>query len=48
MPFVGDVRCAANNGTCGAPRAKGTELCIGHLRQLNKTLGVTGEQSGDS
>lgn len=36
MPFIGHEKCAANFGQCGAPRAKGTELCIGHLRSLEK------------
>lgn len=35
MPFIGDVRCAANDGQCTAPRAKGTDYCIGHLRSMN-------------
>jgi hypothetical protein len=44
LPYVGDTRCAANEGTCGAARVKGSELCIGHLRQLKKQLEVADEQ----
>lgn len=36
IEFEGNLKCAANHGTCSAPRAKGTELCIGHLRSLQK------------
>lgn len=28
--------CNANNFTCTAPKAKGTEYCIGHLRSVKK------------
>lgn len=32
-PYLGrGSKCSANNDTCEAPRAKGTELCVGHLR----------------
>jgi len=44
LPHVSESRCTANEGTCGAARAKGTELCIGHLRQLRKALEVQDEQ----
>lgn len=36
MPYVGHTRCMANEGTCQGARAKGTEFCIGHLRQMAK------------
>lgn len=36
MPYVGHIRCMANDGTCQGARAKGTEFCIGHLRHLAK------------
>jgi len=36
MPFVGHTRCMANEGTCQGARAKGTQFCIGHLRQILK------------
>lgn len=31
-PYVGRNRCIANDDTCEAPKAKGTDYCIGHLR----------------
>lgn len=31
-PYVGRNRCVANDDTCEAPKAKGTDYCIGHLR----------------
>lgn len=36
MPYVGHTRCLANNETCQGARAKGTDYCIGHLRQMLK------------
>lgn len=36
MPYVGHTRCKANDETCEAARAKGTDYCIGHLRQMAK------------
>lgn len=36
MPYVGHTRCMANEGSCQGARAKGTEFCIGHLRQMAK------------
>jgi 5-deoxy-D-glucuronate isomerase len=40
-PYVGrGTKCIGNEDTCGSQRAKGTELCIGHLKQsINKTSG---------
>ncbi len=35
-PYVGRNRCIANNDTCKAPRAKGTDYCVGHLRSIKK------------
>lgn len=31
-PYVGRNRCIGNDDTCEAPKAKGTDYCIGHLR----------------
>lgn len=36
MPFLGHTRCIANEETCQGARAKGTDYCIGHLRQKAK------------
>lgn len=36
MPYVGHTKCMANEGTCQGGRAKGTQFCIGHLRQILK------------
>jgi len=36
MPFEGHTRCRANGETCQGARAKGTDFCIGHLRQMAK------------
>lgn len=36
MPYVGHTRCMANEATCQGARAKGTDYCIGHLRQMAK------------
>lgn len=36
MPYVGHTRCMANEGSCQGARAKGTDFCIGHLRQIAK------------
>jgi hypothetical protein len=36
MPYVGHTRCMANEGSCQGARAKGTDYCIGHLRQMAK------------
>lgn len=36
VPFVGDIGCIGNGGMCSAPRAKGTDFCIGHLKQWEK------------
>jgi hypothetical protein len=38
-PFVGRNRCVANDDTCEAPRAKGTDYCVGHLRSRAKNNG---------
>jgi hypothetical protein len=48
MPFIGHEKCAANHGQCGAPRAKGTELCIGHLRSLEKQQAAERAHAGVS
>ena len=35
-PYVGrGNKCSANDDTCEGMRAKGTELCMGHLRAKN-------------
>ena len=37
-PYVGrGNKCSANDDTCEGMRAKGTELCMGHLRASSKT-----------
>ena len=38
-PYVGrGTKCIGNEDTCGSQRAKGTEYCIGHLKQsINKS-----------
>ena len=38
-PYVGrGTKCVGNEDTCGSQRAKGTEYCIGHLKQsINKS-----------
>lgn len=36
MDYVRGSLCKGNDDSCGAPRAKGTELCIGHLRRQEK------------
>jgi len=33
-PYEGRNRCLANDDTCEAPKAKGTDYCIGHLRSM--------------
>lgn len=38
MPYLGHTRCIANDETCQGARAKGTNFCIGHLRQLEKAV----------
>jgi hypothetical protein len=40
-PYIGrGTKCIGNEDTCGSQRAKGTEYCIGHLKQsINKTSG---------
>lgn len=45
MPFLGHTRCMANEETCQGARAKGTDYCIGHLRQMTKEK--SNEQTGD-
>lgn len=36
-PYIGrGNKCSANDDTCEGIRAKGTDLCMGHLRQANK------------
>lgn len=38
MPYMGHTRCMANEETCQGARAKGTDYCIGHLRQKAKEI----------
>ena len=36
-PYVGrGNKCSANDDTCEGMRAKGTELCMGHLKSRDK------------
>lgn len=50
-PYVGrGNKCSANDDTCEGMRAKGTELCMGHLRAKNsseKFLAETVSKDGD-
>lgn len=40
-PYVGrGNKCSANDDTCEAAKAKGTDYCAGHLRALTKEEGV--------
>lgn len=34
--YTGRNRCIANDDTCEGPKAKGTDYCIGHLRNKKK------------
>ena len=34
--YTGRNRCIANEDTCEGPKAKGTDYCIGHLRNKTK------------
>lgn len=36
MPYTGRGKCVANDDTCNAPKAKGTDYCYGHLRGLGQ------------
>jgi hypothetical protein len=38
MPYLGHTRCMANEESCQGARAKGTDYCIGHLRQKAKEI----------
>lgn len=40
--------CHANNFTCTAPKAKGTEYCIGHLRSVKKQEEQRKEHTSES
>jgi hypothetical protein len=38
-PYIGrGNKCSANEDTCEGMRAKGTEFCMGHLRQVTKGM----------
>lgn len=38
-PYIGrGNKCTANDDTCEGMRAKGTELCMGHLRSAAKEV----------
>lgn len=38
-PYIGrGNKCTANDDTCEGMRAKGTELCMGHLRKAAKEV----------
>lgn len=39
-----DGLCTANDDSCRARKAKGTEFCIGHLRSMEKQSGEQSEQ----
>jgi hypothetical protein len=36
-PYIGRNRCIANEDTCEGPKAKGTDFCIGHLRNRGES-----------
>jgi len=39
-PYVGrGNKCTANDDSCEGMKAKGTEFCMGHLRQATKAKG---------
>lgn len=38
MEYTGHTRCMANSGTCQGAKAKQTDFCIGHLRQMAKEI----------
>lgn len=38
VEYAGHTRCIANNYSCNAPRAKGTDYCVGHLRGQEKVV----------
>lgn len=41
-PYLGrGSKCSGNDDTCEGMKAKGTDLCMGHLRSVNKTKAVT-------
>lgn len=48
-PYVGrGNKCTANDDTCGAIRAKGTQFCAGHLRsKLKNTETQNGANTTD-
>jgi hypothetical protein len=42
IEYIGNVRCSfEGGGACTAPRAKGTDFCVGHLRRIAKNEGLT-------
>lgn len=49
-PYIGrGNKCSGNDDTCEGMRAKGTELCMGHLRASTKmTKVVTDDASGEN
>lgn len=47
-PYVGrGNKCTANDDTCEGMRAKGTELCMGHLRSAAKEVASSGSDQND-
>jgi hypothetical protein len=38
MPYTGHTRCMGNDATCQGHRAKGTDYCMGHLRQIARDV----------
>ena len=49
-PYIGrGNKCSANEDTCEGMRAKGTELCMGHLRSSKRvSVETKGESDGAS
>jgi hypothetical protein len=46
MPYTGHTRCMANEATCQGHRAKGTDYCMGHLRQMAREIKEREGESG--
>lgn len=47
-PYIGrGNKCVANEDTCEGMRAKGTEFCMGHLRQVTKAKGEDKQEVAD-
>lgn len=48
-PYVGrGNKCSGNDDTCEGMRAKGTELCMGHLRKMAKEVASDAPSTDDA